>query len=479
MRVLITGATGFIGRALVPILRREGHQLIALVRSVEGARSLLGAEVEAVALSAGAPALREALERSDAVVNLAGEAIMGGRWTEARRRVLVESRVHLTKQLVGAIAEASPRPKTLISGSAVGYYGDRGSEVLQEWSPGGTDFLAQLCKDWEAAARLAEDSGLRVMTLRTGVVLGRDGGALAQLLPPFRLGVGGPVGSGRQYMPWIHLHDLVRVIATALNDNRYEGPVNGAAPEQATSCEFARALGRALHRPATLPVPALALKVFFGEAAGVLLGSQRVEPRRLRDLGFAYRFPMLDQAVADIVHTGDAEISPVRSSAELHVPVEENYLRKRRPTHELRTRTVLNMPIDEAFAFFSRAENLGLIIPAAMRFEIHGGAPAITNGTTIDYRLRVGPMPIRWRTRIAEWEPPQCFIDLQEWGPYRCWYHKHTFSAQGSRTVMEDHIYYAPPFGALGRFANRWFIVPRLQQIFGYRRDVIRLRFGG
>ena len=478
MRVLITGATGFIGRALVPLLRREGHQLIALVRSVERARSLLGAEVEAVALSAGTHALREALERSDAVVNLAGEAIMSGRWTEARRRVLVESRMQLTKQLVGAIAEARPRPKTLISGSAVGYYGDRGSEVLHESSSGSTDFLAQLCQDWEAAARLAEDFGLRVMTLRTGVVLGRDGGAMAQMLPPFRLGVGGPVGSGRQYMPWIHLHDLVRVIATALSDDRYEGPVNGAAPEQATSREFAKALGRALHRPAVLPVPALALKVIFGEAAGVLLGSQRVEPRRLRELGFTYRFPMLDQAVADIVHTGDAEISPVRSSAELHAPVEENYLRKRRPTHELRTRTVLDAPIDEAFAFFSQAENLGLITPAAMHFEIQGRVPVISNGATIDYRLRVGPMPIRWRTRIAEWEPPHCFIDLQESGPYRCWWHKHTFSAQGDRTVMEDHVYYAPPFGALGRFANHWFVVPRLRQIFGYRRDVIRLRFG-
>jgi uncharacterized protein (TIGR01777 family) len=478
MRVLITGATGFIGRALVPLLRREGHQLIALVRSVERARSLLGAEVEAVALSAGTHALREVLERSDAVVNLAGEAIMGGRWTEARRRVLVESRVQLTRQLVGAIAEAQPRPKTLISGSAVGYYGDRGSEVLNESSSGGTDFLARLCKEWEAAARLAENSGLRVMTLRTGVVLGRDGGALAQMLPPFRLGVGGPVGSGRQYVPWIHLHDLVRVIATALSDDRYQGPVNGVAPEPATSRQFAKALGRALHRPAVLPAPALALKVIFGEAAGALLGSQRVEPQCLRELGFTYRFPTLDEALADIVHTGDAEISPVRSSAELHAPVDENYLRKRRPTHELRTRTVLNMPIDEAFAFFSHAENLGLMTPAAMRFEIQGGEPAITKGAAIDYRLRVGPMPIRWRTRIAEWEPPHCFIDLQESGPYRCWHHKHTFSAQGSHTVMEDHVYYAPPFGVLGRLANRWFIVPRLQQIFGYRRDVIQLRFG-
>jgi len=171
MRVLITGATGFIGRALVPILLGEGHRLIALVRSEERARSLLGAEVETVAPSSGVKSLREALERSDAVVNLAGESIMGGRWTEARRRVLVESRVQLTKQLVSAIAEARPRPKALISGSAVGYYGDRG-RVLHESSPGSNDFLARLCQDWEAAARLAEGSGLRVMTLRTGGVLG-------------------------------------------------------------------------------------------------------------------------------------------------------------------------------------------------------------------------------------------------------------------------------------------------------------------
>jgi ligand-binding SRPBCC domain-containing protein len=139
---------------------------------------------------------------------------------------------------------------------------------------------------------------------------------------------------------------------------------------------------------------------------------------------------------------------------------------------------VVGAPIDEAFAFFSQAENLGLITPAAMRFEIQGRVPPITKGAIIDYKLRVGPMPIRWRTRIAEWQPPHGFIDLQESGPYRCWWHKHTFSTEGNRTVMEDHVYYAPPLGELGRIANRWFIVPTLRQIFGYRSDVIRLRFG-
>lgn len=477
MRVLITGGTGFIGRALVPLLLHEGHQLIVWVRSEERARSLLGAEVETISVTSGDHALTEALERSDAVVNLAGEAIMGGRWTEARRRVLVESRVGLTRQLVSAIAAAQPRPRTLISGSAVGYYGDRGSEVLSESSSGSDDFLGRFSRDWEAAARLAENSGVRVMTLRTGVVLGRDGGALAQMLPPFQFGLGGPVGSGRQYMPWIHLHDLVRVMAAALADDRYQGPVNGAAPEQATSREFAKTLGRALRRPAMLPVPALALKVIFGEAATVLLGSQRVDPRRLRELGFQFKFPMLDQALADIIQTRGVEIAPSRSR-EPRVSVDENYLQKRPPTHVLNTRTVLDTPIDDAFKFFSQAANLGLITPASMRFQIQGGLPEMAKETMLNYQLRVGPVPIRWRTRIAEWNPPHGFIDLQESGPYRCWWHEHTFKSEGQQTVMADHVYYAAPFGVLGRLASRWLVAPMLRKIFGYRSDIIRLRFG-
>jgi hypothetical protein len=301
MRILITGATGFLGRALVSALAGEGHQEIAWVRSAERARGLLGAGVEIVVASSGGYALREALERCDAVVNLAGEPILGGRWTQARRRALAGSRVQLTQQLVQAIKEAHPRPGILVSGSAVGYYGDRGVELLQETSPAGAGFLAQLCQDWEAAGRAAEDAGLRVTILRTGIVLGREGGALARMLPPFRLGVGGPIGSGRQYMPWIHLHDFIHIILSALADGRYWGAVNAVAPEAATNREFARALGHALHRPAALPVPALALRLLFGEAAAVLLGSQRIEPQRLRELGFPFRFPALDKALADIL----------------------------------------------------------------------------------------------------------------------------------------------------------------------------------
>jgi uncharacterized protein (TIGR01777 family) len=468
MRVFVTGATGFIGRALIPRLQRDGHAVVAWVRAPERARGLLGAEVELVQAEAPPGALVAAIEHSDAVVNLAGEPLMGGRWTAARRQILGDSRIAVTEQLVRAMAEARTRPRVFISGSAVGYYGDRADARLTEASSGGDDFLARLCRRWERPAQDAERLGMRVVLLRTGVVMGRAGGALAQMLPPFQAGVGGPVGSGTQYLPWIHLHDLVKIIAVALVDDRYRGPVNGVAPEQATSRTFARALGRALHRPALLKVPALALKAIFGEAATVLLASQRVDPHVLREHQFAFDFPTLDAALEDIVGGTAVAIAPA--------PSRPDGVGKAR--YELRTRTVIDAPLEDTFAFFSKAANLGVITPAAMRFSIQGPVPPMATGATIDYRVRVGPLPVRWRTRITTWEPGRRFADLQEKGPYRFWWHEHTFQPDGRRTVMEDRVFYTPPLGLVGRLANRLFIRSTLRKIFQYRGDVIRLRFG-
>jgi uncharacterized protein len=468
MRVFITGATGFIGRALVPLLQRDKHAVVVGARSAVRARSLLGADVEVISSDTGFDSLVSAVRECDAIVNLAGEPIMGGRWTSRRRVALEASRVELTSALVRALAASSPRPSVLVSASAVGVYGDRGDEVLTELSRAADDFLGGLCQRWERAALAAEQQGVRVVLLRTGVVLGKGGGALARMLPPFRLGVGGPIGSGRQYLSWIHLHDLVRVIAVSLTDNRYRGPVNTVAPEQVDGRNFARALGRALHRPALLPVPSLALKTMFGRAATVLLASQRVEPRRLVEREFAFEFPTLDAALTDIV--GGATVSVV--------PAHDAPAEARTARYELRTRTVLDAPMGEAFGFFSRAENLGLITPGAMNFTIRGAVPPMAAGAAIDYTLRVGPVPMQWRSRITTWEPGRVFVDRQEIGPYRLWWHEHWFRDDGIRTIMEDRVYYAPPLGVIGRLANRLFIVPMLRAIFQYRSDVIRLRFG-
>jgi len=477
MRILVTGATGFVGRALVPRLRRDGHTIVAWVRSEARARSVLGAEVELVR-AAGSDSLTAALARCDAVVNLAGEPVLGKRWTPERRRVLEESRIGVTRDLVRAIAAASPRARVLVSGSAVGWYGDRGDERLTEASTPGDDFLARLCRQWEDAALAADASGVRVALLRTGVVLGRNGGALAQMLTPFRLGLGGPVGSGRQYLPWIHLHDLVGAIATMIVDERYRGPVNGVAPQEATSRAFAAALGRALHRPAILPTPAFALRAIFGEAASVLLASQRVEPRALIANGFTFAFPDLGRALADIVGGAPVSIGPAAPGRPPDDGPGREYLESRPPNYELRLTTVVDAPIAETFAFFSRAENLGVITPAAMHFSLTSGAPPMGSGARIDYRIRVGPATIRWRSRITAWEPGRRFADVQEIGPYRAWWHEHAFRADGARTVMEDRVLYAPPLGPIGRIANRLFVAPALTRIFQHRGDVIRLRFG-
>jgi hypothetical protein len=301
MKVLVTGATGFIGHALVLRLRRDGHAVAAWARDSRRAREQLGAEVEVRSHADGPDALARALADADGVVNLAGEPIFGGRWTAARRARMVESRVAATGELIAALEPLPRRPAVLVSASAVGYYGDRGDEVLTEASAPGHDFLAELCVGWEAAARGAEPLGVRVALPRIGIVLGRGGGALQSMLPAFRAGLGGPMGSGRQWLPWIHLDDLVAALVAALHDARCRGPINAVAPEPVTNADFSRALGRALHRPAFLRAPGFGLKLLLGEAAGALLGGQRVEAARLRALGFEWRFPSLAAALGEIL----------------------------------------------------------------------------------------------------------------------------------------------------------------------------------
>ncbi|MCL2769833.1 MAG: TIGR01777 family oxidoreductase [Solirubrobacterales bacterium] len=296
----VTGATGLVGSALVDALRRREAEVTALSRDPERARSQLG--VAAVAWNPGGePAPAGALTNRDAVVHLAGEPI-AQRWSERAKRAIRESRVHGTRHLVEGMRAARVAPRVLICGSAIGYYGRHGEEPLDEESPAGVGFLAQTCVAWERQAQeAAAELPTRLVLLRTGVVLDRRGGALAKMLPAFRLGVGGPIAGGGQYISWVHPEDLVGMVLAALEDERWWGPVNGTAPAPVTNRHFSRTLGSVLHRPALAPLPALPLRMRYGEMAEVVTAGQRVLPAKALVLGFRHRHPELREALEAVL----------------------------------------------------------------------------------------------------------------------------------------------------------------------------------
>jgi uncharacterized protein (TIGR01777 family) len=304
MRVFLTGGTGLVGSRLIARLQARQDKVVVLTRRPDAARNQLGPTVSVVE---GDPTQlgpwMESLADCDGVVNLAGENLFGHRWNEDFKKRLRDSRVQATENVVRAMAKtprtADGTARVLVNASAIGYYGFHGDEEITEDSPPGTDFLARTCVDWEQAAGSAESAGLRVALVRIGVVLDKKGGALAKLLTPFKLCVGGPTGSGRQWMSWIHHDDLAGIILLALDNPQAMGPINGTAPHPVTNKEFAKALGTALSRPAFLPTPGIALKILLGEVAEVLLQGQRVLPNKALTLGYTFRFGQIGPALLD------------------------------------------------------------------------------------------------------------------------------------------------------------------------------------
>jgi len=293
MKVLVTGGTGFIGNYLVGLLIARGHKVTIVSRSPNRIRTAR-AGVKAAAWLPD-------LSGFDAVVHLAGESIFGKRWSPKQLEVLRSSRLDSTQRLLDGMAAAEPRPQVFVCASAVGYYGHRpGVDLIEGTSPS-DDFLAQLCIDWEALAAKAEDIGVRTVNLRTGVVLGHDGGALAKMLPPFRMFVGGHVGNGRQVVPWIHEDDMGRAIEFAIANESLRGPVNITSPNPRTMRDLARAIGKTLKRPSFFPVPAFALKLALGGVAAAMLADQRVLPKRLQEAGFEFKHAELEEAVESLL----------------------------------------------------------------------------------------------------------------------------------------------------------------------------------
>jgi hypothetical protein len=327
MKIAIAGSSGLVGSAITDSLVRDGHTVVRLMRSGSGAQKENGGGKRSQTQNRNAAqqnssgkiidvewnpttcdlegepfgADQQKIEGSDALVNLAGASIAGASWSKERKALLRSSRVHITRELVCAIEKLEDGPKTIVSASAIGYYGNRGDEVLTEESKPGDDFLAKLTGEWEAEAVKAEALGLRVVRLRFGIILAKHGGALPQMMRPFKIGVGGRIGSGQQWISWITLQDAVRVIREALQNRAISGAMNVVSPQPVRNVDFAQALGRAMHRPAIMPAPAFALELVLGEMSEMLLGSQRVAPSRLEQFGFRFSQRDLNAALASIL----------------------------------------------------------------------------------------------------------------------------------------------------------------------------------
>jgi uncharacterized protein len=447
MKILFTGASGMIGTALVRRLSTQGHEFVFLSQSPEKLTQSLGFPCEAFPWESSQSPPEEAFREIDAVIHLAGTSVSEGRWTKARKAQIRDSRVEGTRNLVRGLKRAGCRPNVFICASGVGYYGERGDQCLDEGATAGSDFLSGVVVDWEKEASAA-DCG-RLVLMRLGAVLGRNGGMLEKLLPFFRFFLGGRMGAGHQWVSWIHLDDVVSSFETALSSS-IEGPVNVVAPNPERNRDFSSILASSLKRFAILRFPGWVLKAIYGSKANLVLSGQFVQPTKLRALGFTFRFPTLDGALREIV-----------SAQEL---VSDLWVPKR---------------VGDVFPFFAEAQNLKQLTPGWVHFNIvNVSSPELREGTLLNYSLRVRGIPMKWQSKIEEYIPGQRFVDLQKKGPYALWQHTHYFFPYKGGTLIRDKILYRIPLGALGRMLLGKMVCRDLHRIFDFRKARVLSKFG-
>ncbi len=452
MKILVTGATGFIGKCLLPVLKEAGHEIVVLTRDVERAVTRLPVLCRIVAWD---PAIlespAEALEGIDAVVHLAGENI-ATRWTDSKKKELERSRILPLHHLIQAFKNINTKPKVLISMSGVGLYGHHRSRELDESTSPGEGFLSELCRRWESEALEAQALGIRTVVLRTGVVLGADGGAMQYLLPLFRMGLGGKCGNGKQWMSWIHARDLARMILHVMETDSLQGPVNAVSPEPVTNSSFTNDFGKAVHRPVWFAVPRVVLKFLMGESAAVVLDSAKVSSKKITDSGFKFQHSSINAALQNLCD--------VR-------------------THELVMEQWVPQPIETIFKFYCEAKNLETLTPPHLNFEVTAqSTPEIGEGTRINYRLSLHEVPFRWQSVIMDWHPPHRFSDIQVVGPYWLWHHTHDFIEQDGGTLIRDRAIYRLPFWTPGDVLGHPWVRKDLENIFQYRWNKTRELFG-
>jgi len=480
----MTGATGFIGRATVPYLLGKGHSVTAWVRDVETATNLLGEQVNILGPDQKSnqleltPDVKTEIASSDCIINLSGRLLAGIRWNKRLKHEFENSRIGVTNMLVEALQQPSSKVKILISASAVGYYGDRKSELLDEQSSRGTGYLSKLCKDWEHSALRAENLGVRVCILRLGVVLGREGGIIKQIALPLQAGISSYLGSGKQYLPWIHLMDVIKAIDLCIENPRLSRSINCVAPFPVTAKQFGQKLQETTRAKITLGIPRFALKVLMGEGKTVLVNSQNATPQKLLELGYQFDFPKVEDALNHEFINQEVTISYSRGTDPRISSQQPSSKNNKTGQYTLKTQAYLKGSPKEIFSFFISPLNLGLTTPSWLDFKILSMPQELKAGALIVYTIKLWIFRLKWTTQIIEWSPENYFVDFQEKGPYTLWFHRHEISSVGPNlSLMEDTVTYKVPFGIIGRIIHKILIKSTLIRIFRFRQSVIRELF--
>lgn len=454
MKILITGATGLIGQKLGQELVRKGHQISVITRSKSQAELRLSfpAQIIESDLVKDTPQFTKN-DLWDVVVHLAGENIGEKRWSKQQKQKILDSRILTTQNLLKALKDCPP--KIFVGGSAVGIYlTDLQNSYSEESTEYGSDFLAEVCKKWEAEYDQvhAQNPSTKLVKIRTGIVLSSTGGALEKMLDIFKLGLGGKIGNGNQWMSWIHIDDLVQIFCSAIENKIGSSIINAVAPEPVQQKDFAKILAEKLGVCTGPSVPELNLKLLLGEMSALALSSQNIISKYLSSFNFKY--PTLDKALENI--------------CESHQNTQQVFMAEQ----------FINKPLEQVFEFFSAAENLEKITPDTLNFKIlKKSTESIQKGTLIDYQLKIHGVPAKWKTEICEWSPPYKFADNQLKGPYQKWYHTHTFETLGSGTLMRDIVCYKLPMGKLGWIFAGAFVRADVQKIFGFRRQILKKFF--
>ncbi|MES2803168.1 MAG: TIGR01777 family oxidoreductase [Bdellovibrionota bacterium] len=446
MKILITGATGhvgnFVGRKLVEL----GHDVVVITRSKEKALSYLEFPAEVIEHDLVAHPLPEKkLQGIEAIVHLMGETV-DGRWTDKKKEDILISRKKSSEHLVQNLPASL---KVIVSASAQGIYGDQKAQLVTEKAKLGSDFLADVCKQWEAPFKNLNKS-IRAVQLRIGLVLDPQSGVLRKMIPLFQRGMGGTLGTGKQYMSWIAIEDLADIIVETLVNTKYQGAINCSTTNPVTNSEWTKLLGKQLQALPSPPVPSFALRIALGEMATAVLGSVKMAPEILTANSFNFKYPSLKEYFAEA-------LEPYKNGQYFYS-----------------VKQFVPRNIESVFTFFSEAANLETITPPFLNFHVSKvSTKNIQEGTLIDYKLSLKGIPMKWKTLIAEWNPPHSFVDTQLSGPYRVWHHTHRFEKLGNGTLLSDEVRYKVPLGFLGQMMASTFVQRDVEKIFKFRREVI------